>query len=68
MKHHSIRITFACFIAGLTLMLGSAYGAEPAPSEKTGLKVGKKAPDWNLKDQHGKPQKLSSFLEKGLSS
>lgn len=30
-----------------------------------GVAVGKKAPDFELKDQRGRPQKLSEMLKKG---
>ena len=65
MKPQSIRITLACMFAGLSLMMSSAFAAEPAKPEKTGLEVGKKAPEWVLKDQSGQSQSLSSLLEKG---
>jgi len=64
-KPQSIRTTWACLFAGLSLMLSSVFAAEPANPEKTGLDLGSKAPDWTLKDQHGKDQSLSSFLKKG---
>lgn len=43
----------------------STQAAEPALTGKTGLAVGKKAPEWTLKDQDGKNQPLSSFLKQG---
>ena len=45
MKPQSIRITLACMFAGMSLMMSSAFAAEPAKPEKTGLEVGKKAPE-----------------------
>lgn len=53
-------------VIGLTLFLGTgvASAADPAP-EKTGLKVGEKAPDFTLKDQAGKEQSLTAMLKVG---
>jgi hypothetical protein len=60
MKPQSIRTTWACLFAGLSLMV-----AVPAAPEKTGLAVGEKAPDWTLKDQYSQNQSLNSLLKKG---
>lgn len=52
----------------LCLLLGcTTYGGDTKPAEqaKTGLAVGNKAPQFTLKDQNGKPRKLSEFLNKG---
>ena len=53
---------------GCGLLLGSlaihAVAQQP-PVEKTGLKVGVKAPDFKLKDQAGKERSLTDFLKKG---
>ncbi len=38
---------------------------KPAPEEKTGVKVGEKAPDFRLKDGEGKERSLDEFLGKG---
>jgi len=38
---------------------------KPAPEERTGLKVGAKAPKFTLKDQHGTERSLDEFLRKG---
>ncbi|MDA0753051.1 MAG: redoxin domain-containing protein [Verrucomicrobia bacterium] len=65
MKPQSIRTTWACLFAGLSLMVSSVFAAEPAAPEKTGLAVGEKAPDWTLKDQHSQNQSLNSLLKKG---
>ena len=48
---------------GLSIALGAA-AAEP-PAEKTGLKVGEKAPQFNLKDQTGKERSLQEVLKDG---
>ena len=37
-------------LLGLTVVWATAVGAAPAPEEKTGLKVGEKAPAFTLKD------------------
>ncbi len=42
--------------------------ARPAPEERTGLKVGVKAPKFTLKDQEGKERSLDVFLGKGKVS
>lgn len=52
--------------AGLILGLAaSAWAADKAPEEKTGLKVGEKAPEFKLKDQNGNEHTLGEFLKKG---
>jgi cytochrome oxidase Cu insertion factor (SCO1/SenC/PrrC family) len=50
--------------AGLLLAAG-VRAAEPAPEEKTGLKVGEKAPAFKLKDQNGKERTLEEFVKEG---
>jgi peroxiredoxin len=47
----------------LLAVVGSA--ADKAPEEKTGLKVGAKAPAFNLKDQAGTERTLDEFLKQG---
>lgn len=49
---------------GLLFAAGAAMAAEPAP-EKTGLKVGEKAPEFKLKDQTGKERSLGEFTKEG---
>jgi cytochrome oxidase Cu insertion factor (SCO1/SenC/PrrC family) len=49
---------------GLLVGAGGVFAADPAPEEKTGLKVGEKAPDFKLKDQSGKERSLSELLKK----
>jgi cytochrome oxidase Cu insertion factor (SCO1/SenC/PrrC family) len=39
--------------------------AQPAPAEKTGLKVGATAPDFELKAQDGQEHSLHDLLKKG---
>jgi cytochrome oxidase Cu insertion factor (SCO1/SenC/PrrC family) len=51
---------------GVGLLLPVAgFAADKAPEEKTGLKVGVKAPAFTLKDQAGKERALDEFLEQG---
>jgi cytochrome oxidase Cu insertion factor (SCO1/SenC/PrrC family) len=56
------------FVVGVGCWLAVA-GADPAadkaPEEKTGLKVGTKAPAFTLKDQAGKERSLDEFLKQG---
>jgi cytochrome oxidase Cu insertion factor (SCO1/SenC/PrrC family) len=49
----------------LCAMLGAARGAAPAPEEKTGLKIGEKAPEFALKNQGGKEVALKDLLKDG---
>jgi cytochrome oxidase Cu insertion factor (SCO1/SenC/PrrC family) len=37
----------------------------PLPEEKSGIKVGQKAPEFKLKDQNGKETELKSLLAPG---
>jgi cytochrome oxidase Cu insertion factor (SCO1/SenC/PrrC family) len=50
---------------GLFAALGVARAADPAPEEKTGPKVGEKAPEFTLKDQAGKERALKEMLKDG---
>ena len=47
------------------VLAANARAADPAPDEKTGLKVGEKAPAFKLKDQNGKERTLEEFLKEG---
>ena len=58
MTKHPMRTAFA-----LSLMICGQLLAEEA--KQPGLAIGKKAPDFQLKDQHGKPQSLKAMLKKG---
>ena len=52
----------------LVLLLGALTAsarAADAPDEKTGLKVGEKAPAFALKAQNGNERSLSDFLKTG---
>jgi cytochrome oxidase Cu insertion factor (SCO1/SenC/PrrC family) len=51
--------------AALLLVLAPLGAADKAPEEKTGVKVGAKAPAFTLKDQAGKERTLDEFLKKG---
>ena len=42
-----------------------AVAADPAPAEKTGRKVGEKAPEFKLKDQAGTEHTLAGLLKDG---
>ena len=46
-------------------VLASCPAADQAPEDRTGLKVGTKAPAFVLKDQDGKERSLDEFLKKG---
>jgi hypothetical protein len=50
---------------GLCAAIGMTRAADSAPGEKTGLKVGEKAPAFALKDQGGKERALKELLEDG---
>ncbi len=56
----------ACVAAlGLLAVSGLARAADPAPDEKTGIKVGEKAPAFKLKDQTGTERELAALLKDG---
>jgi cytochrome oxidase Cu insertion factor (SCO1/SenC/PrrC family) len=50
---------------GALLGAGAAAAADPAPDEKTGIKVGEKAPAFKLKDHTGAERELSALLKDG---
>ncbi len=50
---------------GLLAGLAVAAGAGQPPADKTGLKVGAKAPAFTLKDQAGKDRSLADLLKQG---
>jgi hypothetical protein len=54
-------------VLAFAVVLGVALGASAAdpPPEKTGLKVGEKAPEFALKDQAGKEHTLKGLLQDG---
>jgi hypothetical protein len=45
--------------------VAGAVAAAGQPEDKTGLKVGTKAPAFKLKDQAGKERRLDEFLKAG---
>jgi cytochrome oxidase Cu insertion factor (SCO1/SenC/PrrC family) len=49
----------------LLALTAGGWAADKAPEEKTGLRVGTKAPAFTLKDQAGKDRTLAEFLAKG---
>jgi cytochrome oxidase Cu insertion factor (SCO1/SenC/PrrC family) len=51
-------------LAALVVAAGLGRAADP-PADKTGLKVGEKAPAFTLKDQAGKERTLDEFVKKG---
>ena len=51
-------------LAALVLAAAPAWAADPPP-EKSGLKIGEKAPAFKLKDQAGKERTLDEFLKSG---
>jgi cytochrome oxidase Cu insertion factor (SCO1/SenC/PrrC family) len=52
-------------VLGLGAALVAAANAAPAPEDKTGPKVGEKAPEFNLKDQAGTERSLRDLLKGG---
>ncbi|MBX9579014.1 MAG: redoxin domain-containing protein [Gemmataceae bacterium] len=50
---------------GLAVALSAAAPAADPPPEKTGIKVGEKAPAFKLKDQSGEEQELAALLKSG---
>ncbi len=56
------------FVLGVGCWLavaGADSAADKAPEEKTGLKVGAKAPAFTLKDQAVRERSLDEFLKQG---
>jgi len=52
-------------VLGLSISAAALQAAEPAPEEKTGIKVGEKAPKFELQDQTGKKQTLAALHKDG---
>jgi cytochrome oxidase Cu insertion factor (SCO1/SenC/PrrC family) len=61
-----MRMRTLLLVASAAVCLTPAFAADP-PDEKTGLKVGEKAPEFTLKDQAGKERKLDEFLKDGTT-
>ena len=58
-----IRTLIVCgLLSGISV---AATEAEKKAEPASGLEVGKRAPDFELKDQLGKPIKLSKLLRRG---
>jgi cytochrome oxidase Cu insertion factor (SCO1/SenC/PrrC family) len=54
------------YALGLAVALSaSAPAADPPAEEKTGIKVGEKAPAFKLKDQAGTERELAALLKDG---
>ncbi|MGL4553069.1 MAG: redoxin domain-containing protein [Gemmataceae bacterium] len=51
--------------ASAALLLAGLSGAADAPPEKTGRKVGEKAPEFTLEDHAGKRRSLKDLLAGG---
>lgn len=52
-------------VLGLFICTAGVQAADPAPEEKTGIKVGEKAPKFELQDHSGKKQTLAALHEDG---
>ena len=48
-------------VAGLLCLAPFVSAQSPTPPEKTGLKIGEKAPSFKLKDQSGKERTLDEL-------
>ena len=48
---------------GILCLATCVAAQEPAPPEKTGLKVGEKAPEFKLKDQTGKERTFEDLSQ-----
>ena len=64
MRHVSNR--YALLIVSVLLPAAFAeHKVGPAPEDKTGIKIGEKAPAFKLKDQNGQERSLEDFLKTG---
>lgn len=52
-------------LLGLLVTAGAVLASDTAPDEKTGAKVGERAPEFKLKDQNNKEQSLAALLKEG---
>jgi cytochrome oxidase Cu insertion factor (SCO1/SenC/PrrC family) len=57
------RVSLVVFV--LFVGTGAVFAADPAPEDKTGLKVGEKAPEFRLKDQSGRERSLATLIKDG---
>ncbi len=62
MEKFSRRLVLTAAVA-LAAMPWSFAQGEKAPDKMTGIAVGEKAPEFNLKDQNGEEVSLSGLLE-----
>jgi cytochrome oxidase Cu insertion factor (SCO1/SenC/PrrC family) len=58
-----MKLVSMCVVTAVLAAVAPAVRADPAPPEKTGLEIGKKAPSFTLKDQAGKERTLDEFLK-----
>ena len=59
-------VSMSALAGGLLLGLLAAGGtAQQPPEDRTGLKVGARAPAFTLKDQRGQERSLAEFQKKG---
>ena len=63
-RHKTVGLSLAIAIALATVTLMALEG-KSAPEETTGIKVGAKAPRFELVDQSGKRRSLEKLLEQG---
>ena len=57
------KLSLACALAMVSQ--GASQAADKDPDERTGIKIGEKAPSFALEDQAGKERKLEEFLKNG---
>jgi cytochrome oxidase Cu insertion factor (SCO1/SenC/PrrC family) len=65
MKSLSVASGWRCALVLVLAVAGTSIAAKPAAEEKTGLKVGEKAPGFRLKDQKGAEHTLEDLLKQG---
>jgi cytochrome oxidase Cu insertion factor (SCO1/SenC/PrrC family) len=58
-------VRFVSWVYVALALTNPGWTADKASEEKTGLKVGVKAPAFTLKDQNGQERTLDEFLQKG---
>ncbi len=59
-----MRMIVTSLIAAAVLGTGAFAQEKEPPPEKTGVKIGEKAPEFTLKDQNGNERTLGEFLKK----
>lgn len=65
MNSRSITRGLMCALLLALTASGPSFAAKPAAEEKSGLKVGEKAPTFRLKDQKGVERTLEDLLKQG---